>query len=402
MASAPRRRAPEGSPSHRIAVDYRPSEEQRLIAETVRRFAEAEIRPHVRAWDEQQAFPDALLRAMGDLGLMGVMVPEEYGGAGLGSLELSTVMEELARVDPSVALAVAAHNGLCIGHLLVAASEDQKRRYLPKLASAEWIGAWGLTEPQAGSDAAGTQTRAVRDAARGGWVINGSKTFNTNGSRAQIAVVHATTDAERGNRGISAFVVERGTPGFRVGRKEDKLGMRASDTVELILEEVFVPDANLLGELHLGFIDALKVLDRGRISIGALSVGIAQGAFEAATAYVHERHQFGRPIGTFEGLRDKIGRMAAQVHVARLLVMRAAALRQRKLSFKTAASMAKLYASEAAMRVSEEAVQIFGGYGYVKDYPVEKFFRDAKLCTIGEGTSEIQRLVIARQLLSEA
>ena len=383
-------------------MEFKPTEEQQLIAETVREFAEAEIRPHVREWDEAQSFPDELLRKMGELGLMGVMVPEEYGGAGLGSLELSTVMEELGRVDPAVALAVAAHNGLCVGHLMVGASEEQKRRYLPKLATAEWIGAWGLTEPQAGSDAAGTQTRAVRDESRGGWVIAGSKTFNTNGARADVAVVHAVTDPGAGSKGISAFVVERGTRGFRVGRKEDKLGMRASDTVELILEDCFVPDANVVGAVHGGFVDALKVLDRGRISIAALSVGIAQGALEAAIDYVHERQQFGRPIGSFEAIQSKIARMATRVRASRLLTMRAATLRQMQLPFKTLASMAKLYASESAMHVSEEAVQIYGGYGYVKDYPVEKYFRDAKLCTIGEGTSEIQRLVISRQLLAEA
>jgi len=381
-------------------VDFQLTEEQSLIAETVRDFAEAEIRPHVREWDEQQSFPTELLRRMGELGLMGVMVPEEYGGVGLGALELATVIEELGRVDPAVALAVAAHNGLCVGHLMIGASDEQKRRYLPKLATGEWIGAWGLTEPRAGSDAAGTQTRAVWDESGGHWVLNGSKTFNTNGARAQVAVVHAVTDPERGNKGISAFVVERGTPGYRVGRKEDKLGMRASDTVELILEDCAVAPDNLVGELHLGFVDALKVLDRGRISIGALSVGIAQGALESAVQYAHERQQFRRPIGSFEAIRAKLARMAAEVRTARLLVMKAAGLRALGLPFKVAASMGKLYASEAAMRVSEEAVQIFGGYGYTKDYPVEKYFRDAKLCTIGEGTSEIQRLVISRQLLA--
>lgn len=383
-------------------MEFKPTEEQVLIAQTVREFARERIQPHVREWDEAQNFPDSLLRELGELGLMGVMVPEEYGGAGMGPLELSTVMEELARVDPSVALAVAAHNGLCVGHLMVGANDEQKSRYLPRLATGEWIGAWGLTEPQAGSDAAGTRTRATRDDERGGWVLNGSKTFNTNGSRADVAVVHAVTEPDRGSRGISAFVLERGMEGFGVGRKEDKLGMRASDTVELVLENCFVPDANLVGTLHEGFVDALKVLDRGRISIGALSVGIAQGALDASLGYVAERHQFNRPIGSFEGLRFKLARMSAEVQAARNLVMRAAALRALDMPFKTAASMGKLYASEVAMRVSEEAVQIFGGYGYTKDYPVEKFFRDAKLCTIGEGTSEIQRLVISRQLLASA
>lgn len=379
---------------------FDPSEEQALIAETVREFAETEIRPHVREWDEQQSFPDSLLTKMGELGLMGVMVPEEYGGTGMGSLELATVIEELGRVDPAVALAVAAHNGLCIGHLVVGANDEQKRRYLPKLAAAEWIGAWGLTEPLAGSDAAGTQTRAVWDEGRGVWIVNGAKTFNTNGSRADVAVLLAMTDPAKGNKGISAFVVERGTPGFRVGRKEDKLGMRASDTVELILEDCALPPENLVGRRDLGFVDALKVLDRGRISIGALAVGIGQGSLEAALEYSQERHQFKAAIGSFEAIRNKLARMSVQVQTARLLVMQAAKLRALGQPFKQMASMAKLYASEVGMSAAEEAVQIFGGYGYVKDYPVEKFFRDAKLCTIGEGTSEIQRLVLSRLLLS--
>ncbi len=381
-------------------MEFGRTEEQRLIAETVREFAEAEIRPHVRAWDEQQSFPDELLRKMGALGFMGVMVPEQYGGAGFGARELATVIEELARVDPSVALAVAAHNGLCVGHLLIAANEDQKRRLLPKLATAEWIGAWGLTEPLAGSDAAGTQTRAVWDEGRSRWILNGAKTFNTNGARADVAVLMAMTDPDKGSKGISTFFIERGTPGFRVGRKEDKLGMRASDTVELVLEDCAVPAGNLVGERNQGFVDALKVLDRGRISIGALSVGIAQGALEAALDYSCERHQFKKPIASFEAIRNKLARMSAELRAARLMVTQAATLRQLGMPFKKSASMAKLYASEIGMRAAEEAVQIHGGYGYVKDYPVEKLFRDAKLCTIGEGTSEIQRLVISRLLLA--
>jgi len=381
-------------------VDYRLTDEQSLIAETVREFAEAEIRPNVREWDEAQAFPTELLNKMGELGLMGVMIPEEYGGVGLGPLELSTVMEELGRVDPSVALAIAAHNGLCVGHLAVAANEEQKQRFFPKLANGEWVGCWGLTEPQAGSDAAGTQTRAEWSDEKNSWVLNGSKTFNTNGARAHVAVILAVTTPGLGTKGISAFVVEADTPGYRVGRKEDKLGMRASDTVELILEDCVVPAANLLGEQDLGFVDALKVLDRGRISIGALSVGIAQGALEAALEYAQERHQFGRPIASFEAIRAKLARMAAGTRAARAMVYRAAKLRATGESFKLAASLGKLYASEVGMSVAEEAVQILGGYGYVKDYPVEKYFRDAKLCTIGEGTSEVQRLVISRQFLA--
>jgi len=381
-------------------LDFRLTDEQTLISETVREFAEAEIRPHVREWDELQGFPAELYAKMGELGLMGVMVPEEYGGVGLGPLELSTVIEELGRVDPAVALAIAAHNGLCVGHISVAATDEQKRRFFPKLATGEWIGCWGLTEAQAGSDAAGTQTRAEWSEERGGWVLNGAKTFNTNGARAHVAVVVAVTSPGRGTKGISAFIVEADTPGYRVGRKEDKLGMRASDTVELILEDCLVPAENMLGERDLGFVDALKVLDRGRISIGALSVGIAQGALEASLEYARQRQQFGKPIASFEAIRVKLARMAAATRTARALVYRAAKLRERGESFKLAASVGKLYASEVGMRVAEEAVQIFGGYGYVKDYPVEKFFRDAKLCTIGEGTSEIQRLVISRQFLA--
>jgi alkylation response protein AidB-like acyl-CoA dehydrogenase len=374
-------------------------EDQRLIAQTVREFAEAEIRPYVRQWDEAQYFPDELLQRMGALGLMGVMVPEKYGGAGMGARELATVIEELARVDPSVALSVAAHNGLCIGHLMIAGDEDQRQRYLPRLATGAWIGCWGLTEPLVGSDVAGTQTRAEFDDSGGKWILNGSKTFNTNGGRADLAVIHAVTTVGRGKQGISAFAVESSIAGYRVGRKEDKLGMRASDTVELVFEDCALPPESLLGESGGGLVDALKVLDRGRISIGALSVGIGQAALDAAVDYVQERRQFGRPIGSFEVIRHKLARMVAEVGAARLLVSRAARLRELGSPFKTAASMAKLYASEAAMRAAEAAVQIYGGYGYVKDYPVEKYFRDAKLCTIGEGTSEIQRLVISRQLI---
>lgn len=374
-------------------------EDQRLIAQTVREFAEAEIRPYVRQWDEAQYFPDELLQRMGALGLMGVMVPEKYGGAGMGARELATVIEELARVDPSVALSVVAHNGLCIGHLMIASDEDQRQLYLPRLATGAWIGCWGLTEPLVGSDVAGTQTRAKFDDSGGKWILNGSKTFNTNGGRAGLAVIHAATTVGRSKQGISAFAVESSIAGYRVGRKEDKLGMRASATVGLVFEDSALPPESLLGESGGGLVDALKVLDRGRISIGALSVGIGQVALDAAVDYVQERRQFGRPIGSFEVIRHKLARMVAEVGATRLLVSRAARLRELGSSFKTAASMAKLYASEAAMRAAEAAVQIYGGYGYVKDYPVEKYFRDAKLCTIDEGTSEIQRLVILRQLI---
>lgn len=379
-------------------MDYVVTDEQRLVAETVRDFAEERIRPHVMEWDEAQAYPDELLGDLGALGFLGALVPEEYGGAGLGVPEYCTIIEELARVDPSVALSVAAHNSLCAGHILLAGNEEQKRRWLPKLATGEWIGAWGLTEPHAGSDAAGTRTTAVRDEERNGWVLDGSKTFNTNGARARVTVVHAVTSPDKGNKGISAFVVESDNPGFRVGRKEDKLGMRASDTVELILDGCFVPDGALLGELDMGFVDALRVLDEGRISIAALSVGLAQGALDACLSYVRERHQFGRPIGSFQAIQWKLVQMAAEVQAARCLTLRAAALKDAGAYVKPTSAMAKLYAGEMAVRTADEAVQIYGGYGFVKDYPVEKYYRDAKLCTIGEGTSEIQRLVIAREL----
>ena len=380
-------------------MDFTSTDEQRLVAETVREFAADVIGPHVREWDEAQAFPGEVIAQLAELGFLGVMVPEEYGGAGFGTVEYITMIEELARVDPAIALSVAAHNSLCTAHVQIAGNDEQKRRYLPRLASGEWIGAWGLTESQAGSDAAGTRATAEWDAPRERWVINGSKTFNTNGARAALAVVHAVTTPDKGNRGITAFAVEAGTPGFRVGHKEDKLGMRASDTVELILEDVAVPEENLLGEKDGGFIDALRVLDAGRIGIGSLAVGIGQGALDACMGYVRERHQFDRPIGAFRAIQWKLVAMASEIRAARCLVLRAATLKEKGQPFKKAASMAKLYASEMAVRVTEQAVQVFGGYGYVKDYPVEKFFRDAKLCTIGEGTSEIQRLVISRELL---
>ncbi len=380
-------------------MDFTRTDEQRLVAETVRDFAADVIGPYVREWDEAQAFPPEVMAQLAELGFLGVMIPEEYGGAGLGTGEYITMIEELARVDPAIALSVAAHNSLCAAHVQIAANDEQKQRYLPRLASGEWIGAWALTEPQAGSDAAGTRATAEWDAGRNRWVINGSKTFNTNGARAALAVVHAVTSPGEGSRGITAFAVEADTPGFRVGHKEDKLGMRASDTVELILEDVAVPEESLLGEKDGGFIDALRVLDAGRIGIGSLAVGIAQGALDACMGYVHERHQFNRPIGTFRAIQWKIVAMASEIRAARCLVWRAATLKEQGQPFKKAASMAKLYASEMAVRATDQAVQVFGGYGYVKDYPVEKFYRDAKLCTIGEGTSEIQRLVIARELL---
>ncbi len=380
-------------------MEFAISEEQRLVAETTRDFARAVIEPHVREWDEAQAFPDEVMGQIAALGFLGGFVPEEYGGAGLSTLEYVTMVEEMARIDPAVALSVAAHNSLCTGHVLLAGNEDQKQRYLPRLASGEWIGAWGLTEPQAGSDAAGTRATAVWNESGGHWVLNGNKTFNTNGARAQLAVVHAVTSPGKGSRGITAFAVETDRAGFQVGRKEDKLGCRASDTVELILDNVEVPPENVLGAPDEGFVDALRVLDSGRISIAALSVGLAQGALDACLAYVRERHQFDRPIGMFPAIQSKLVAMASEIRAGRCLMWKAAALKDAGRNFKQAASMAKLYSSETAVRAAEQAVQIFGGYGFVKDYPVEKFYRDSKVCTIGEGTSEMQRLVISRGIL---
>ncbi len=380
-------------------MEFAISEEQRLVAETTRDFALAVIEPHVREWDEAQAFPDEVMGQIAALGFLGGLVPEEYGGAGLSTLEYVTMVEEMARIDPAVALSVAAHNSLCTGHVLLAGNEDQKQRYLPRLASGEWIGAWGLTEPQAGSDAAGTRATAVWNESGGHWVLNGNKTFNTNGARAQLAVVHAVTSPGKGSRGITAFAVETDRAGFQVGRKEDKLGCRASDTVELILDNVEVPPENVLGAPDGGFVDALRVLDSGRISIAALSVGLAQGALDACLAYVVERHQFDRPIGMFPAIQSKLVAMASEIRAGRCLMWKAAALKDAGKNFKQAASMAKLYSSETAVRAAEQAVQIFGGYGFVKDYPVEKFYRDSKVCTIGEGTSEMQRLVISRGIL---
>jgi hypothetical protein len=380
-------------------VDFSPTEEQQLVADMVRGFAEENIRPHTLEWDEAQAFPDEIWRELAELGLLGIVIPEEYGGAGLGYIEYVTVIEELARVDPAVALSVAAHNSLCTGHIFIAGSEEQKNRYLPKLATGESIGAWGLTEPGAGSDAAGTRTTARLTEDESAWVLNGAKTFITNGSMAGVAVILAVTDESAGNHGISAFIVEAGTPGFTVGRKEDKLGCRASNTVELLLENCEIPRDNLVGEINHGFIDALRVLDAGRISIAAMALGLAQGCLDASLAYAAERHQFGRPIASFEAIQAMLVEMASQIGAARGLIWRVSVLKNAGEYVKREASEAKLYASEVAVRCAERAVQIHGGYGFVKDYGVEKFYRDVKLCTIGEGTSEMQRLVISRELL---
>ncbi|MBM3724078.1 MAG: acyl-CoA dehydrogenase [Acidobacteria bacterium] len=371
--------------------------EQEQLRRSVREFAEAEIKPHVNAWDRDNVFPLEVVRKLGALGCMGVIFPEEYGGAGLGYIDYSIVVEELARVDPSVGLIVAAHNSLCSNHIYLAGSEDQKRRYLPRLATAEWIGCWSLTEPEAGSDAGGTRTQAVRDGEE--WILDGAKTFTTNAHYADLCVAMAVTDRTASSHGVSAFLIERGTPGFRPGKKEDKLGMRASDTGEVIFTGCRIPGSQLLGNPGEGFIDALRILDGGRISIAALSVGVAQGAYEAALSYARQRKQFGRPISEFQAIQFKLADMATSIEAARLLTCRAAWLKDQGRAVTRQSAQAKLFASEAAVSVCNEAVQIHGGYGFTKDYPVEKFYRDVKLCTIGEGTSEIQRLVIARQLL---
>jgi len=378
-------------------VEFSYSDEQRQLQRTIRDFAEREIGPHVREWDEHSTFPEAVIRKCGEMGLMGSIFPMEYGGADYGYVEYALMIEELARVDPSVALIVAAHTSLCSNHLYIAGTEDQRQKYMPKLTSGEWLGSWSLTEPEAGSDAGGTRTSAVPDG--DGWIINGAKTFTTNAHYAQLCVAMAATDRSKSHHGISAFLVEATTPGFKTGKKEDKLGMRASDTGEVIFRDCRVPGDALLGEPGEGFIDALRVLDGGRISIAALSVGIAQGAFEAALKYSKQRKQFGRFISEFQAIQFKLADMATEIEAARLLVQRAAWLKDMDKSVNRESAMAKLYASEMAVRVCNEAVQIHGGYGFTKDYPVEKFYRDVKLMTIGEGTSEIQKLVIARQLL---
>jgi alkylation response protein AidB-like acyl-CoA dehydrogenase len=378
-------------------LDFSLNEEQQLLKRSVREFAESELLPHAREWDEKQEFPREVFTRLGDMGLMGAVFPPEYGGAGLSTLEYAIAMEELSRVDAGVALSVAAHNSLCSGHIFLAGSDDQKKRFLTPLAQGEKIGAWGLTENSAGSDAGGTRTTAVRDGDH--WVLNGSKTFITNGRLADTAVVMAVTDKAKGKKGISAFVVERGTRGFRSGKKEDKLGVRSSDTSELVFEDCRVPAANLLGKEGHGFIDALRILDRGRIGIAAFSIGIAQGSLEASVRYARDRKQFGRAIGEFQAIQGKIADMSTHIEAARLLCWKAAALRDSGKEHTVESSQAKLFASEMAVQVALEAVQIHGGYGYIKEYPVERFLRDSKLGTIGEGTSEVQRMVIARALL---
>jgi alkylation response protein AidB-like acyl-CoA dehydrogenase len=381
-----------------MPMDFELTEEQQQVKRAVREFAEAEIRPHVLAWDEAQHFPKELFPKMGELGLTGVIFPEEFGGAGMGYVEYVTIIEELSRVDGSIGLSIAAHNSLCTNHIFQYGTDEQRRRFVTPLAKGEKLGAWGLTEPGSGSDASGLRTTAVRQG--GGWVINGSKNFITHGISGDTCVVLAFTDREMRSRGISAFVVERGTKGFIAGKKENKLGVRASETASIIFEDCFVPAENLLGERGRGFVNAMQILDGGRISIAALALGIAQGAFESALKYAQERRQFGQPIFDFQAIQFKLADMATHLDAARLLTYRAAWLKDNKKPTTKESAMAKLYASEMSVKVCEEAIQILGGYGYTKDYPPEKHWRDSKLCTIGEGTSEVQRLVIARQLVA--
>ena len=375
------------------------TEEQEALRLAVREFAKTEIAPHVSEWDEHCTFPHDVVKQMGEMGLMGIIFPEALGGAGMGYVEYVTAVEELSRVDGSVGIIVASHNSLCTNHLMLAGNDAQREKYVRKLASGEWLGAWGLTEPGSGSDAGGMRTTAVRRD-DGSWVLNGGKIFITNGTYANCALVLAVTDRAKGTRGgISGFVVERGTPGFRSGKKENKLGLRASDTAELIFDECVVPAENLVGVEGEGFKDAMRVLDGGRISIAALSLGIARGALDAATRYATERRQFGKAISEFQAIQFKLATMATELDAAWLLTMRAAQMKDAGMKVTRESAMAKLYASEVACRICDEGVQIHGGYGFIKDYPAEKFYRDVKLCTIGEGTSEIQRMVIARELL---
>jgi alkylation response protein AidB-like acyl-CoA dehydrogenase len=379
------------------------TEEQEQLRKEVRAFAEREVAPHVSEWDEKSEFPHQVVKKLGEMGLMGVIFPEELGGAGMGYVEYVLAVEELSRVDGSVGIIVASHNSLCTNHVMLAGNEEQRKRWVPKLASGEWLGSWGLTEPGSGSDAGGMRTTAVKT--DDGWLLNGSKTFITNGTYADCALVLAVTDKEKGTHGgISAFLVEKGaeghrTKGFRAGKKENKLGLRASDTAELIFENCEVPEDHLVGKVGEGFKDAMRVLDGGRISIAALALGMARGALDAAVKYASERRQFGKAISEFQAIQFKLATMATELDAAWLLTMRAAKMKDAGLRVTMEAAKAKLYASEAACRICDEGVQIHGGYGFIKDYPAEKFYRDVKLCTIGEGTSEIQRIVIARELL---
>lgn len=378
-------------------MDFEYSAEQLHLRKAVREFAESEIAPHVMEWDEDQIFPLETVKKLGELGYLGSIFPEELGGAGLGYIEYAIIIEELSRVDGSVGIIVAAHTSLCSNHIYKFGSDEQRGKYIPRLATGEWIGCWSLTEPEAGSDAAGTRTTAVRD--DGCWVLNGAKTFTTNAHYADACVAMAVTDRAAAQHGISAFIVDKGTPGFRLGKKENKLGLRASATGEVIFENCRLPAGQLLGGQGEGFVDSLKVLDGGRISIAALALGMAQGAYEAALRYSKVRKQFGRPISEFQAIQNKLVDMATEIEAARLLIYRAGWMLDHGQRVTKESAMAKLFASEAAVRIANEALQIHGGYGFIKDYPAEKYYRDVKLCTIGEGTSEIQRLVIARQLL---
>lgn len=393
-------------PPREVFLEFSLSEEQQQLRRTVREFAEGEIAPHVMEWDEASQFPSEIIPKLAEMGFLGVIFPEEYGGAGMGYLEYAIIIEELSRVDGSVGIIVAAHNSLCTNHIFKVGTEEQKRKYVVPLAQGKKLGCWSLTEPEAGSDAGGTCTLAVKK--DGGWVINGAKTFTTNGHHADVCVAMAVTDIEKKHHGISAFIIEKGTPGFRPGKKESKLGMRASDTSEVVFTDCRVPAENLLGRDGEGFINSLQILDGGRISIASLGLGMAQGAYECSVRYAKQRKQFGKTISEFQAIQFKLADMATQIDAARLLTYRAAWLADRAIAagdndarITRESSMAKLYAGEVAVRVANEAVQIHGGYGFTKEYPAEKFYRDVKLCTIGEGTSEIQRLVIARQLLGK-
>jgi alkylation response protein AidB-like acyl-CoA dehydrogenase len=372
-------------------------ETHKLISASARDFAQQYITPHVMDWDERQFFPKELLHQAGDMGFMGILVPETYGGAGLGYFEYTAIIEEISKVDPSIGLSIAAHNSLCTNHILSFGDEEQKQRWLPKLASGEWIGAWGLTEHNTGSDAGGMNSTAVQDG--DGWIINGTKNFITHGSSGDIAVIIVRTGEKGDSRGMTAFVVERGTPGFYAGKKENKLGMRASETAELVFDQCRIPDANRLGPVGDGFIQSMKILDGGRISIAALSLGIARGAYEASLKYSSERVQFGKPINAFQGISFKLAQMATDIEASELLMHKACYEKNMGRRMTKISAMCKLFASETCVRVANEAVQVFGGYGYSKDFPVEKYLRDSKLCTIGEGTSEIQKVVIAKQIL---
>ena len=378
-------------------MNFNENENQRMIADMIRHFGSKEITPFRKEWDDKQYFPKELFKKLGELGLMGVLVPTEYGGAGFGYDEYVTAIVELSKLDPSIGLSMAAHNSLCTGHIMMFGNDEQKQKYLPKLATCEWLGAWGLTEPNTGSDAGNMRTVAVKEGEY--WVINGAKNFITHGVSGDVAVVIARTGEVGDSHGMTAFIVERGTKGFSGGRKEDKLGMRASETAEMIFEDCKVHESQILGNVGEGFIQSMKILDGGRISIAALSLGIAEGALEASINYSKEREQFGKSISKFQGISFKLADMATQVEAAKLLIMKAADLKNRGEKVTLVSAQAKYYASEVCVSVSNDAVQIFGGYGFTKDYPVEKYYRDSKLCTIGEGTSEIQKMVIAREVL---